>query len=187
MLSPFFLLKSPALKKRKKIQSSFRALFCCINLKVAIFCKIVYLQKCVNAPLPYFVTFYKVQRSALFCCTFLILKFRFSILYWVWKHAKTIPLISAKKSVLRLIRRVYKRYFKFTIMLWDVASENLLLSYTKISTLIPKIMNYKFGVVVGGRGSSLPHFTTLIHKIMNSKFGGGGSGLLLPPKPWISP
>ena len=31
--------------------------------------------------------------------------FFFPILYWVWKHAKTIPLISAKKSVLRLIRQ----------------------------------------------------------------------------------
>ena len=29
-------------------------------------------------------------------------------------------------------------------------SENVLLSCTKISTLIPKIMNYKFGVGVGG-------------------------------------
>ena len=37
-------------------------------------------------------------------------------------------------------------------MLWDVASENVLLSYKKISTLIPKIMNYKFGVGVGGEG-----------------------------------
>ena len=85
MLSPFFLLKSPALKKRKKIQSSFRALFCCINLKVAIFCKIVYLQKCVNAPLPYFVFFYKVQRNALFCCTFLIIKFRLMLMMFIKK------------------------------------------------------------------------------------------------------
>ena len=104
----------------------------------------------------------------------------FPILYWVWKHAKTIPLISAKKSVLRLIRQVYKRYIKFTIMLWDV-SENVLLSYKKISTLIPKIMNYKFGVGVGGRGSSLPYFTTLIPKIMNSNFGGGGGGRATSP------
>ena len=73
-------------------------------------------------------------------------------------------------------------------MLWDVASENVLLSYKKISTLIPKIMNYKFGVGLGGgRGSSLPYFTTLIPKILNSKFGGGRSGLLLPSIPWISP
>ena len=86
MLSPFFLLKSPALKKRKKIQSSFRALFCCINLKVAIFCKIVYLQKCVNAPLPYFVFFYKVQRNALFCCTFLIIKFRLMLMMFIKKN-----------------------------------------------------------------------------------------------------
>ena len=98
----------------------------------------------------------------------------FPILYWIWKHAKTIPIISAKKSVLRLIRQVYKKYIKFTIMLWDV-SENVLLSYKKISTLIPKIMNYKFRVGVDGEGllTSLPYFTTLIPKIMNSKIRRG--------------
>ena len=59
-------------------------------------------------------------------------------------------------------------------MLWDV-SEIVLLSYKKISTLIPKIMNYKFGVGVGGEGllTSLPYFTTLIPKIMNSKIRRG--------------
>ena len=61
-------------------------------------------------------------------------------------------------------------------MLRDFVSENVLLSYKKISTLIPKIMNYKFGVGVGGEEllTLFPYFTTLIPKIMNSKFGGMG-------------
>ena len=43
-------------------------------------------------------------------------------------------------------------------MLWDVVSENVLLSYKKVSTLIPKIMNYKFGV---GVREGAPHFHIL--------------------------
>ena len=58
-------------------------------------------------------------------------------------------------------------------MLRDV-SEIVLLSNKKISTLIPKIMNYKFGVGGGEELlTSFPYFTTLIPKIMNSKIRWG--------------
>ena len=83
---PILYEKNARHKKKQKNTKQIRALFCCINLKAAIFYKIVYLQKCVIAPLPYFPTFYKVQQSALFCCTFLIIKFRLMLMMFIKKN-----------------------------------------------------------------------------------------------------
>ena len=55
-------------------------------------------------------------------------------------------------------------------------SENVLLSYKKVSTLIPKIMNYKFGVGVRELFTSI--FYDLDSQIFEFKIRRGG--LLLP-------
>ena len=57
----FFLLKSHAVKYEVDLST-----FCYTNLKTSIFDKIVHHQKCVNARLPSWPTFYKVHKRHFF-------------------------------------------------------------------------------------------------------------------------